>query len=69
MPFEEVRDRLVSVPTTDVAVWLNAVRQMLEKSGSLNKTAASWTGVSVALTGLSVLLGARLLDITTLLAL
>ena len=30
-----------------------------KKSGSLNKTAACWTGVSVALTGLSVLLGAR----------
>jgi hypothetical protein len=26
MPFEEVRGRLVPVPITDVAVWLNAVR-------------------------------------------
>jgi hypothetical protein len=52
MPFEEVRDRLVPVPTTDVAVWLNAVRQTLEKSGSLNKTAAGWTESVRRLNGL-----------------
>jgi hypothetical protein len=34
MPFEEVRGRLVPVPTTDVAVWLNAVGRRLKNQAA-----------------------------------
>lgn len=54
-PLDENGQRL---PDDDVQAWLGAVRRTLDKSGKLNKSAASWTAVSVACAGLSVLAGA-----------
>jgi hypothetical protein len=56
--FEEVNGTVRQVPTTDVQSWLGAVKLTLNKSGALNKSAAIWTGVSVALAAVSTIFGA-----------
>ena|SRR5256885_13986619 len=58
IPFEEVGGVVREVPSTDVAVWINALKLTLKKSGRLNRTAAAWTALSVLLTAISVALAA-----------
>lgn len=45
-------------PDQDLQVWLGAVRRTVGASGDLNKQAAIWTSISVALSGLSSIVGA-----------
>ena len=44
-------------PLDHPGVWVSAVRLTIEKSGSLNASAARWTAASVILGALSTLLG------------
>jgi hypothetical protein len=56
--FEDVNGIVREVPTTDVHSWLGAVNLTLNGSGVLNKSAAMWTVVSVAVGAVSSIFGA-----------
>lgn len=58
VPYEERDGDIVPVPEDDVTVWMGAIRRTLKKSGRLNTEASLWTAASVALSGISALLGA-----------
>ena len=57
VPIEQVGNQLRKVPESDTAAWLHAIKLIVERSGELNKAAALWTAVSVALAGVSGLVG------------
>lgn len=59
MPMYEQNGELAPLPiTTNQGEWLYAVFLGIEKSGALNKTAATWTAISVALGGVSSIISA-----------
>lgn len=58
VPFEEVNGEIREVVERDLHSWFGAVKLTLKRSGDLNKWAAIWTAVSVALSGISALIGA-----------
>jgi hypothetical protein len=58
VPIEQRGNQIGRVPESDTAVWLQAVKLVIKRSAELNKAAAVWTAVSVALAAVSGLVGA-----------
>ena len=58
VPYEEINGKIREVIQRDLNSWFGAVKLTLKKSGDLNKRAAIWTAISVALSGISALIGA-----------
>jgi hypothetical protein len=58
VPFELIDGKLVEVSTKDSTIWINALKNTLERSGGINASAACWTAASIGLGGVSTLLSA-----------
>ena len=58
IPMWEEDGRLVEIPKSHITEWMEGIKKTIKVSGGLNKTAATWTAVSVLAAALSYLVSA-----------